>query len=285
MDSVAQPRSRPTCGHCLQVGHTKASQTCPLKGLPPAPRPPPKPSTHWTAEQEARLIKAVACCPLPTDWARIAADLDRKELSCRNRYHGLVAPLDEVAVRGALLATSPLFLRDVVDALRRTCGRCSRVFYDAGHEWQGVVECDECSKTHVGERRTLWRAVQDAYSECEWCSRKRSEGACLQLDHLNMFEKGDSVCSMINRGELIENIIAEAARCQVLCASCHSVVTAVERQLGLHRAKGALTRSAAEEDADMPAIAEGHALLTNVYIEQMRVLYPLIRVALQKGGT
>jgi hypothetical protein len=230
-------------------------------------------------------VGAVASCPLPTDWARIAADLGRKELSCRNRYHGLVAPLDEVAVRGALLARSPQFIGQVVSELQTSCGRCARVFYDAGHDWQGVAECDECSKTHSMERRALWLGVQAAYSECEWCCRKRSEGACLQLDHLNMFEKGDSVCSMVNRGESIESIIAEAARCQVLCASCHAVVTAVERQLGLHRAKGALTRSAAEEDADMPAIAEGHAGLTDVYLEQMRVLYPIIRMAMQNGGT
>lgn len=275
----AKPRSTPTCSHCLEVGHTKASLTCPLKDQPPAPRELPRPSTHWTADQEARLVAEVASCPLPTDWARIAAELGRKEPSCKLRYHTLVAPLEEVGVRTALLETSPGFIADLAAQMRTQCSSCPRAFYDAGHEWRGTTECDECSRGHGDERRALWAGVQEAYRECAWCGRKRCEGAVLQLDHLNMFEKGDSVCSMINRGESLERILAEASRCQVLCASCHAVVTAVERQLGLHRAKGALTRAAAEEDADLPTIAEGHAGLLDVYAESMQRLYPLIRAA------
>jgi hypothetical protein len=275
-------RKPPTCSHCLCTGHTKASPQCPLKGSVSAPRPAPKPSTHWTDDQEKQLVEGVKTCPLPTDWAKIAAELGRKELSCRNRYHGLVEPLDEVRVRGQLLAESPAFVQSIADSLRKACTACHRVFYDAGHDWRGEIECDECSRSHCRERRALWAGVESAYHSCEWCGRKRAEGACLQLDHLNMFEKGDSVCSMINRGDSLETILAEAAQCQVLCASCHSVVTSVERQLGLHRAKGSLTRSAANDEADLSAVSEGYAELADVYAAQMRVLYPLIRASMQQ---
>jgi len=270
-------RKPPTCSHCLEVGHTKASQECPLKGMPPADRIPTKPSSHWTEEQEKQLVGAVATCTLPTDWTRIAEDLNRKELACRNRYHGLVKPLEEVRIRGRLLVSSPAFIQSIADGLRNKCDKCPRVFYDGGHKWQGKVECDECYRLHCAERRVLWKGIENAYHSCTWCGRERSKGVCLQLDHLNMFEKGDSVCTMIDRGETLEKIIAEAEQCQVLCASCHSVVTSVERQLGMHRAKGALTRSAAGVEPDMLSIGEDYAKLVDVYAMQMNLLYPIIR--------
>lgn len=270
-------RKPPTCSHCLDVGHTKASQECPLKGMPQAHRLPVKPSSHWTEEQEKQLVDAVATCALPTDWTMIAEDLNRKELACRNRYHGLVKPIEEVGIRGRLLASSPAFIQSIADGLRKKCDKCPRVFYDGGHNWQGAIECDECSHLHCAERRALWKGVEDAYHSCTWCGRERSKGVCLQLDHLNMFEKVDSVCSMINRGETLGNIIAESKQCQVLCASCHSVVTSVERQLGLHRAKGSLTRSAAGVEPDMQSIAEDYAKLVDVYATQMNLLYPIIK--------
>jgi len=57
-----------------------------------------------------------------------------------------------------------------------------------------------------------------------------------------MFEKGESVCMMVMNGTPIEAIEKEIDLCQVVCVSCHSIITEIERNCGFTRLKNNMTR-------------------------------------------
>ena len=276
MDQNTVDRKTPTCSHCLQAGHTKASKSCPLLGKEPAPREDTKTSNRWTEQQEAYLVEMVNTGPIEVEWERIAGVLDREETPCKNRYRTLVTPVEEVRARVRKISLSDILA--LAEQEQSKCDTCSRMFYDAGHVWKDSLECDECYSTHNAERRELWRQLEGMFSECVWCGRRHADGAVLQLDHLNMFEKSDNICSMVRRGESIERMIEEASKCQLLCASCHALVTALERKLALHRAKNELTR-AANAGLDSDEQKQQYASLAETYARVMHPMYDVIRKA------
>ena len=57
-----------------------------------------------------------------------------------------------------------------------------------------------------------------------------------------MFDKEDSIYSMVHDGTALDDIYREIDKCQLLCASCHAVVTKVETQCGFIGLKRKLNR-------------------------------------------
>jgi hypothetical protein len=69
---------------------------------------------------------------------------------------------------------------------------------------------------------------------CTFCGTKEKS---MHFDHINMFDKRDSVCSMANRGCSKEEVMTEINKCQLLCIPCHTKVTRIERKLGFTKNK------------------------------------------------
>ena len=57
-----------------------------------------------------------------------------------------------------------------------------------------------------------------------------------------MFDKEESICIMVSEGVPIETIYKEIDKCQILCISCHYIITYVERAVGFTQQKRALSR-------------------------------------------
>jgi hypothetical protein len=57
-----------------------------------------------------------------------------------------------------------------------------------------------------------------------------------------MFEKSDSIYSMIRSGINLEDIYKEIDLCQLLCVSCHSIITTIEQKTGFNRVKINMTK-------------------------------------------
>lgn len=55
---------------------------------------------------------------------------------------------------------------------------------------------------------------------------------CMDFDHLPGFRKFLEVSQMVRLGYEKEKIQAEIAKCQILCANCHRVLTVKRRQQG-----------------------------------------------------
>jgi len=248
--------------------------------MEPTPRAEKEPMVNrWTIEKGELLCRLIKEGPLKPDWDMLAEATGQAVSTCKGKYTELVSP--EQQVRDLARKVS---VTDVVSALsekRTQCATCSSVLYIPLSEWRGKSECPTCFSAHGAEQEELWKSI-DPHARCIFCSRGRSDGVPLHFDHVNMFEKGDSVCMMVWRGDSLEDILAEVTKCQVLCKSCHSVVTVIENLVGFRRAKTNLTRSAnnslKEGEAYTPEVAEDlHIQYRNLYRETIEPLYPIVK--------
>lgn len=55
--------------------------------------------------------------------------------------------------------------------------------------------------------------------QCTLCPENHP--ACLQFHHKDRKEKEDTVCRMVLRNLSKDRILAEIAKCEVLCSNCH----------------------------------------------------------------
>lgn len=71
-----------------------------------------------------------------------------------------------------------------------------------------------------------------------------------------MFNKEGTVGLMICRGADYQTIIEEINKCQLLCISCHTMVTAMEAKLGFLKAKRRNMKSKDDYDTIMTRVYE-----------------------------
>jgi hypothetical protein len=124
-----------------------------------------------------------------------------------------------------------------------------------------VMSCDDCKLRVVGAYRTMYDRIlcglcrafhlnlitmktydyimNEVKKPCRFCGRIDVKK---NFDHVNMFEKSDTVGWMIMRGCPEEELIKEVKKCQVLCVDCHRVVTSYERRYKFMEKKAALRR-------------------------------------------
>ena len=136
------------------------------------------------------------------------------------------------------------------------CFECSKILYDIQKKtnqlWKGTTLCDNCWCKHYEERELLWNKIRE-YKPilCCICNVSRDDiHERFHYDHLNMFEKGDSICSMVHCGESIDNIYKEIDLCQIVCLPCHHLITDIENKIGFTRIKTSLTKKLNNDEID-----------------------------------
>jgi hypothetical protein len=235
----------PKCSHCLIDGHTK--KTCPSIDLPPTP-PPEKdpPANRWTPEKEQLLMNLWKVNPLHYDMETISNEVGMSKGGCDNRLNELI-PVEEQVKHNSLSLTINDITR-YIDNLRTVCDNCLGVYYCQLKEWCGKNECYYCYRTHKSSIDETWMKINNYLEQhnkngCYFCKRKRDNiiGG-FHFDHINMFEKNDNICSMVDHGSTLEEIIEEINKCQLICISCHNIITTIERNLGYHRLKSNITK-------------------------------------------
>ena len=87
-----------------------------------------------------------------------------------------------------------------------------------------------------------------------------------------MFDKGDSVCNIVENGKPLTEAFTEIDKCQLLCISCHHVVTKIENSIGFTRFKKQMTMETDEDKRT--ALRED---ISPVYAETMRRVYEYLR--------
>lgn len=124
------------------------------------------------------------------------------------------------------------------------CVECSRVI-SSPRIWKNNNLCDICWSTHENERDILWSKINKIKPMiCNICGHKKNNVSDrFHYDHINMFDKNNSICLMVNIGDNIEIIEKEIDKCQILCFSCHNIVTSIENKYGFTRIKQMITRN------------------------------------------
>lgn len=163
---------------------------------------------------------------------------------------------------GIALSTASLWVRDIRPALaeqvtvsppiraaeddvgHRRCGRCQRDLplasfnrHRDGHQWW----CRDCYRAYFRERgqthrdqsrsarvrrRAQARAFIEEYLQAHHCSDcGETDARVLEFDHLG--EKRGNVADMVRAGSSIRRLERELATCDVVCANCHRIRTAM----------------------------------------------------------
>ena len=121
-----------------------------------------------------------------------------------------------------------------IKGMASTCSICEQVVYYPLKVWESKKVCVECWK-HKKEAVSaeLQSFLTQQYAKgCEFCGRKKISDERFHFDHKNMFTKNYNVGYMIENGCSKSELVAEIDTCQLLCISCHAIVTKMEYRYG-----------------------------------------------------
>ena len=254
-------RKSSTCSVCNTVGHTKSSKECPMY-IP-----------FWNKETEEKLIDVIDNY---TDikWEEVSEKMGTSISSCKNKYIEL-CPLDK-KLKQKLSKLTDEFIYKVLDENKKQCEVCNKFQYNYLNTWKGKKECDECYQ-HDSIIKELWRQVnkfciENKMTHCAFCKKEKCYKRTFNYDHLNMFHKLDSVGTLIYTGEDLNVILNEVKKCQLLCVSCHSVVTKIEQKIGFTSIKVNMNKQFEDEELETK-IKE----YSDLYEKHMYPIYDKIR--------
>lgn len=167
-----------------------------------------------------------------------------------------------------------------INQLSKNCNECKKnivcIQTNTHRIWKGNDICDTCWANYEDCRKLIWEKIK-AYKtiECEICRSIQTHTIAerYHYDHLNMFNKGNSICSMVNECVNIEEIYSEIDKCQILCLSCHHIVTDIEHKLGFTRIKQTLTRKLNQSEMTEEEYNKQTQYYQNIYEEKMKFIY------------
>jgi hypothetical protein len=152
--------------------------------------------------------------------------------------------------------------------------------------WLNDEYCDECHNVDYSNIITeRWAKVREYSiernkSKCNICNKSAQfdnlMGSRFHYDHLDMFDKTDSICKMVRNGTEMDDIYKEIDKCQLVCVSCHTVITKVEMMCGFTRIKRQIskdyneTNDIATKDALMKKYSELYNSFMSGAYEQIR---------------
>ena len=105
------------------------------------------------------------------------------------------------------------------------CRPCKQVYDREYYQTNKPKMREQRKLTRPEAKRRVQQAVWNYLAEHP-CPCGETDPVVLEFDHRDPKEKIDSVCEMINRRFSLGKIMAEIAKCDVLCANCHRRRTA-----------------------------------------------------------
>ena len=169
---------------------------------------------------------------------KMAADFGISEHSCESLMSEI--PDEEYLSRPfdvlAYLASIP------IEKCTNCDGNLIKIKENTTRIWKNMPYCDVCWGNFQQERDEMWDIILKNHTHCHICNiERRNSRHRFHFDHLNMFDKHESVCTMVSEGWDMEDILEEIERCQYICLPCHQIITDVERKLPFTKVKRGLT--------------------------------------------
>jgi hypothetical protein len=132
-------------------------------------------------------------------------------------------------------------LQQIINKITHSCNDCSNDIMYSPRKWGSLKLCHSCYKKRLiplSEEINRY-LLQKGMIACNFCNKERKDHSEFHLDHINMFTKTGNVGNMMYTGADIDSIKKEIDKCQLLCISCHAVVTHIEHKYGFIKAKRA----------------------------------------------
>lgn len=127
-----------------------------------------------------------------------------------------------------------------LSATAKRCTACRQTkpidqFVVSAKRLSGVMErCKDCERARFAALRAdLARRVDELKNghPCADCGGLFPP-VCLDFDHLPQFQKSMGVAQMVGRCRIWAAIVAEIAKCELVCANCHRIRTVGRRRAG-----------------------------------------------------
>ena len=270
LEKTPKNKKRKVCNQCHELGHSIVSMLCKIN-----------------IDKNNKLKNKIKEHILSQDLLTENNYEELQELSkklnisfhlCQKLYYEI--PSDELLNRTVDI---DLFLENMKEKSIK-CYECNKKLgclqINTNRIWKGNKICDTCWCKYDDERNKMWEEVGKYKPiQCKICSSiKLNQGERYHYDHINMFDKDNSICSMINEGIDIEEIYKEIDKCQILCLRCHHIVTDIERKLGFTRIKQALTRQLNQNEITEEEYDKRIIIYQQIYEEKMKYIYKLLKL-------
>jgi hypothetical protein len=257
-------RRAPVCSTCNKTGHTKSSPACPVN----------------SELKQKLLIKLNRIMSNRSINGSLVEDIDyaSKQLNitvsqCRTLYKDL--PNDDILKRS--FDINAYF--ETIKSNYYVCSDCNtrviEISQNNARRWKNQIVCDTCWGSKSDQREQLWKCIKYLKpSICEICNKiQKTKNDRFQYDHLNMFDKTDSICSMVYNGLDLYDIFVELRKCHVLCYECHQIVTDIETKLGFINIKRSLTTKSNNKQITPADIIDQKQRLQDMYQQTMSQIY------------
>lgn len=235
LEIIPRDKVRKVCKNCNEIGHGVSSTNCRIN-----------------IEKNNKLKKIIKdYFLLQNCLLEKSVDQHCEELSIKLGITSNFCKTLYSEIPAIELLERPMDIEKYIEEIKSNCIKCNEchkniynIQINTNRLWKGNQVCDSCWSNHEEERDELWRKVKQYRKvECHICGmEQKMDGERFHYDHINMFNKGDSICSMVGAGLEIDDIYAEIDKCQILCLKCHHLVTDIESRLGFTRIKQMLSR-------------------------------------------
>jgi hypothetical protein len=262
---IKKDTRRKVCPNCHELGHDKASDKCLY-------------NVDLDNKNREKIRQIILKNENDND-EKIAEELGISIGKYRSLYNEI--PLDEI------LVAQEITEEDMIQTLTRSsyeCALCNKKQFNpyiSGREWKEHKHiCDICWLNFDKEREIIWNEIMEYTKKknCNICNiTKIHSTQRFHYDHINMFDKSDTIYNMVNKGCEISLIKEELEKCQLVCISCHSMITKIENKFIFTKIKSKLTRQLrrkqiTEEEYNVECIK-----YNKIYEDKMTKIYSMIR--------
>jgi hypothetical protein len=243
-----------------------------------------KTNNHWTDDDKKELVRLVHEQSLVPNWSEIAIKLKRQEPSVRQMYTSCVSPITQVLYNTDVINLE--MIETLMSTMSTTCCICSKKEYTNPYVWKGLPYCQECYNEQFGkELQERWSLIHEysiskGKASCNLCNKNAIFNNSIMLgfhyDHLDMFDKSYSVCEIVRTGMVLEEAYGEIDKCQLLCISCHRLITQIEHQSGFIRLKRDMNSNYKDEqdDSKRKEIVQEYSKIYSTWMEK---IYSILR--------
>jgi hypothetical protein len=250
LDKVRKP-----CKNCGEFGHDSKNLSCPFR-----------------CELKRKIINNLGEMTVEENCVELSKILNISPHLCRTLYNEI--PMDDLLLKRSINVDA--YLKNVIFIKCKDCNKpLIETQTNSIRNWKGDKLCDLCWAQYASCRESLWREVS-AYKRIKCvlcCSEQCHPTERYHYDHINMFDKDSSICAMVNDGMDIMDICREVDKCQILCLSCHHIITDIEHKLGFTRIKQSLTRKLNNGEYTESEYNEKKLYYQNIYNEKMNGIY------------
>lgn len=101
-------------------------------------------------------------------------------------------------------------------------------WYEKNKHREDYKAADKATKKRIRKERIEWWSEYRKQFSCSRCGF--SDYRALDLHHLDPNQKDMEVSNLVQRGSSKETILKEVSKCVCLCANCHRIVHAEEKE-------------------------------------------------------